>query len=158
MKLYHGSNTVIKQPDLNKSKPYKDFGQGFYLTADRHHAQRLAEQRASFLGGEPFVNTFLFDETLMQSTELRVKQWHEYCVEWGRFVMQNRDHEVMQPCHNFDIVYGPIADDGVAFQIRRCKAGSITIEQMVEELKYERGITFQYYFGTQRALTKLIAL
>lgn len=158
MKLYHGSNTIITEPDLTKSKPYKDFGQGFYLTADRHQAQRLAEQRASFLGGKPCVNMFLFDETLMDSRELHVKQWHDYCVEWGRFVMQNRDHEVPQPCHNYDIVYGPIADDGVAFQIRRCKAGSITIEQMVEELKYERGITFQYYFGTPRALEKLTAL
>ena len=32
MKLYHGSNMVIDQIDLSKCKPYKDFGQGFYLT------------------------------------------------------------------------------------------------------------------------------
>ena len=33
MKLYHGSNIEIITPDLSKSKPYKDFGQGFYLSA-----------------------------------------------------------------------------------------------------------------------------
>ena len=32
MKLYHGSNVEIKDIDLNKSKPNKDFGQGFYLS------------------------------------------------------------------------------------------------------------------------------
>ena len=32
MRLYHGSNVVIQQIDLAKCKPYKDFGQGFYLT------------------------------------------------------------------------------------------------------------------------------
>lgn len=32
MKLYHGSNTAIVRIDLARCKPYKDFGQGFYLT------------------------------------------------------------------------------------------------------------------------------
>ena len=31
MKLYHGSNVDISVPELSKSKPYKDFGQGFYF-------------------------------------------------------------------------------------------------------------------------------
>lgn len=34
MKLYHGSDTAIELIDLDKSKPYKDFGKGFYLSAD----------------------------------------------------------------------------------------------------------------------------
>lgn len=158
MKLYHGSNTLVTLPDLSKSKPYKDFGRGFYLTADFKHAQRLAEQRTSYLGGKPFVNEFVFDESLMHSTELKVLLWKEYCIEWSRFVMMNRDKDVPQPCHDFDIVYGPIADDGVAFQIRRCKAGAISIEELVEGLKYSRGITFQYCFATERALAKLTVI
>ena len=69
--------------------------------------------------------------------------------------MRNRDHELPQPCHQYDIVYGPIADDSVAYQLRRCKLGFISIEQMVKELKYAKGITFQYFFGTQKALNLL---
>lgn len=53
MKLYHGSNIDIVQIDFAKSKPNKDFGRGFYLTANRDHAQQLAEQRAMFFGGNP---------------------------------------------------------------------------------------------------------
>lgn len=45
MILYHGSNVEVEMPDLNKSKPYKDFGQGFYLSADRNQALRMAEQK-----------------------------------------------------------------------------------------------------------------
>lgn len=45
MKLYHGSNIEIITPDLLKSKPYKDFGQGFYLSADRNQVVRMAEQK-----------------------------------------------------------------------------------------------------------------
>lgn len=32
MKLYHGTNVDFSEIDLSKCKPYKDFGQGFYLT------------------------------------------------------------------------------------------------------------------------------
>ena len=42
MKLYHGSTVEIKEIDIAKSKPNKDFGRGFYLSADRMQAQRLA--------------------------------------------------------------------------------------------------------------------
>ena len=42
MKLYHGSNIEINTPDLTKSKPYKDFGKGFYLSANKEQAIRMA--------------------------------------------------------------------------------------------------------------------
>ncbi len=32
MILYHGSNRLITNIDLSKSKDFKDFGRGFYLT------------------------------------------------------------------------------------------------------------------------------
>ena len=34
IKLYHGSNVEIEQIDLSKSRPFKDFGRAFYLSAD----------------------------------------------------------------------------------------------------------------------------
>jgi hypothetical protein len=52
-------------------------------------------------------------------------------------------------------VYGPIADDGVTYQLRRYEGGLISLSQLVEELKFSKGITFQYYFGTQKALSQL---
>lgn len=50
---------------------------------------------------------------------------------------------------------GPIADDGVTYQLRRFQSGIISMKQLVEELKYAKGLTIQYYFGTERALTYL---
>lgn len=49
MKLYHGSNIEINKIDLGKSKPYKDFGCGFYLSDDREQAYKLAEFRIVLL-------------------------------------------------------------------------------------------------------------
>lgn len=35
IKLYHGSTVIIDRIDLAKSRPNKDFGRGFYLSADK---------------------------------------------------------------------------------------------------------------------------
>lgn len=32
MILYHGTNIEIDEIDLDKCRPYKDFGKGFYTT------------------------------------------------------------------------------------------------------------------------------
>jgi hypothetical protein len=156
MILYHGSNVKIEVPNLLKSKPYKDFGQGFYLSADKSQALRMAEQKTlQLLFGEPIVSEFEFDEALLQSNELKVKIFEDYSVEWANFILHNRDINKQHPIHDYDIVYGPIADDGVTFQLRRYQAGTISIEELVKELKYAKGITFQYFFGTSLALEKL---
>lgn len=41
--LYHGSYCEVRQPDLQKCKQYKDFGQGFYLTKDLEQAKNFAK-------------------------------------------------------------------------------------------------------------------
>lgn len=157
MRLYHGSDTVIMKIDLDKSRPYKDFGKGFYLSADYSQALDMAKQRAKQRPGigAITVNCFEFDESVMTSGELKVKVWDDYCIEWAEFVIRNRNRKLPYPCHDYDIVYGPIADDGVTFQIRRYESGYLTIEQLVSELKYAGGITFQYFFANEKAISKL---
>ena len=159
MILYHGSNMEVAVPDLAKSKPFKDFGQGFYLSADKGQAMRMAEQKTLLMmTGEPIVTEFDFDESLLQSGELSVKVFEDYSVEWATFILKNRDIHEKHPTHDYDIVFGPIADDGVTYQLRRHQSGAISIEELVRELKYARGITFHYFFGTPVALSKLTKL
>lgn len=61
MILYHGSNVEIDVIDFEKSKPGKDFGLGFYLSADKKQAQEMAEKKALLLGGTPTVTRFEFN-------------------------------------------------------------------------------------------------
>ena len=98
---------------------------------------------------------FLFDEKKMYSSELKVKIYSDYSEDWALFILANRDKNNVHPVHDFDIVYGPIADDGVTFQLRRYQGGVISISRLIEELKYAKGITFQYFFGTECALKLL---
>jgi len=156
IRLYHGSNVKIEVPDLIHSKPYKDFGRGFYLSPNKQQAWDMALQKVNQTKeGKAEVTEFLFDETLMASDKLKVLSYPDYCEEWALFVLANRDKQREHPIHDYDIVYGPIADDGVTYQLRRYEGGVISLSRLVEELKYAKGITFQYFYGTQRALQLL---
>ena len=153
--LYHGSTVNIEVIDLQKSRPNKDFGRGFYLSADRQQAWRMGEFKALTEGGEPVMNEYLFDETLLSSKKLRVLTFEGYTKEWADFIFLNRNNKTDKPAHDYDIVYGPIANDRVGVQIGKYEAGDITLEQFLQNLKYMKGVTFQYYFGTEIAISKL---
>lgn len=47
--------------------------------------------------------------------------------------------------------YAEIMEEGYDGVIR-------TIPELIDELRYHKGITFQYFFGSQRALDKLTRL
>ena len=153
--LYHGSTTDIDRIDLTKSRPNKDFGRGFYLSADRQQAWRMGEFKALTEGGTPVLNSYRFDERVLTSGELRVLTFEGYTREWADFIFLNRNNPHDAPAHDYDIVYGPIANDRVGVQIGKYEAGDITLDQFLQNLKYMKGVTFQYYFGTECALAKL---
>lgn len=156
IRLYHGSNIRIGVPNIRYSKPFKDFGRGFYLSADKQQAWDMAFQKVNQTReGKAEVTEFLFDETAMSSGYLKVLNFPDYSEEWAQFVLNNRNKNALHPTHDYDIVYGPIADDGVTYQLRRYEGGVISLSRLVEELKYAKGITFQYFFGTERALQLL---
>ncbi len=157
MILYHGSNMSVDRIDLTKSKPNKDFGRGFYLSENEVQAIEMATFKSMQLGGEPVVSEFEFDETIMRDTSLRVKIFEDYSEEWADFVFANREGGITDT-EKFDIVYGPIANDKVGLQIRKLKDGSIDKAEFLNRLKYMKGITFQYYFGSEEAIKHLIKL
>lgn len=67
----------------------------------------------------------------------------------------NRRNRTRTPLHHYDIVIGPIADDAVGYQIRRYVSGLIDMDKFLEELKYMKGQTMQYFFGTKEAIRYL---
>ncbi len=152
MKLYHGSNTIIEQIDLSKCKPYKDFGQGFYLTAIREQAEQMARRTSAIYGGEPVVTEFEFDETALNV--LSVKTFEEPSEEWALFVMANRSRNHLQPTHGFDIVIGPVADDTIATLFRNFDDGIIDLPMLVNGLKYKK-VSSQYLFHSVEAIKYL---
>ena len=131
MRLFHGTNIDFKEIDFQKCKPNKDFGKGFYLTDIKQQALDMAVRRTKFSScGSPIVQEYEFDESLLSSKELKVAD------------------------DNYDIVVGPVADDSVVYQINIFMLHFITIEELVKRLEYKK-LNSQYFFGTEKAISKL---
>ncbi|MBR2238304.1 MAG: DUF3990 domain-containing protein [Prevotella sp.] len=156
MKLYHGSNMSIDEIDLKRGRRGKDFGQGFYLSADRSQAQMMAERTVDREeSGEATVTTYLFDDSILfKPSDLKVKVFEGYSIEWAEFILMNRRNKTYEPVHDYDIVYGPIADDKVGLQISRYQLQYIPMDELIRQLSFIRP-TFQYFFGTERAIRLL---
>jgi len=157
MNLYHGTNTPFTHIELAKSRPNKDFGRGFYLSADLQQAVQMAQHKSLQEGGTPVVQAYRFDERLLSNGELKVLRFDSYNEEWVRFILRNRTNTSSEPCHDYDIVIGPIADDKVGVQLFRYLNRYISIKKLIANLKYKK-MTEQYFFGTERAIRHLIRL
>lgn len=155
MILYHGTNVDFGDIDLTKSKTNKDFGKGFYLSDSYEQAEEMSRFKVMTLGGSLIVNEYQVSDSILEDKSLNVKVFNHYSREWAEFVFANRRNGSETPIHNYDVVYGPIANDKVGLQIRKLQDGSIDFEEFLHRLKYMKGITFQYFFGTQQAIDKL---
>lgn len=82
MILYHGTNVDFDEIEIKKTRNYKDFGQGFYLTDIKSQAEELATKRALMFGGTPIVQKYEFDEQLLESPDIKVLQFDFVCAEW----------------------------------------------------------------------------
>ena len=111
----------------------------------------MAQKKARLFGGTATLITYEFNEADL-SPDLKVKRFPEKAsVEWVMFVYDNRDRKNTTPIHDYDIVIGPIANDGVVLQLTNYREGIYTPEQ-VAKLLQDRYLDQQYYFGTERAL------
>lgn len=163
MRLYHGSYRRITDVDLSRSREYKDFGKGFYLTPDFGRAVTMANRSVVLnQSGSAEVNPFIFNKSSC-SPELRIKEFRSNNWEWARFVMMSRDRSIIPPyAHDYDIVIGPVADSSVDAEIEsyRREYGDEyllpkNLKILASRLKYHSSY-IQYCFCTARAIENLI--
>jgi len=150
MILYHGTNMDFKAIDLAKCIPFKDFGKGFYLTDIRDQAEALALKKSKLFGGSPIVQEYVFIPEEAEEMGLEIRCFEKPSREWAEFIFNNRNRN-SNFHHDYDIVYGPIANDGVAYLLGRYEEGSISLDELAKELEF-RELNNQYYFGTQKAI------
>ncbi len=62
MKVFHGSNIEIHSIDFSKCRPFKDFGQGFYLTSIKSQAEKMANRVVRIYGGAPCITAYELNE------------------------------------------------------------------------------------------------
>lgn len=161
MKLYHGSNQRIDEIDLDKCRPFKDFGRGFYLTDIPEQAEKMAQRVARLYGGIPVVNEYDVDLEALLSSDLKIRRFLEPNRTWAHFVMNNRDRDFVNiestECNTdskYDVVIGPVANDDLALLFRQFVSGLITEDLLVNEMQYKK-LTSQYSFHTIKAISYL---
>lgn len=152
MILYHGTNTDFMSIDLNHSQRGKDFGCGFYLSESKTQAEEMAKFKVQLFGGQTIVQSYEFDEAHLNDGTFRFLRFDGYSKDWATFILANRQNKNADNIHDYDIVYGPIANDKVGAQIRNVIEQNIDMVTFLERLKYMKGITFQYFFGSEKAI------
>ena len=142
---------MVECPVIYRSNRTLNYGKGFYTTTSEKQAKEWVERRMvennTTCG---YINIYEFDERNL--SELKKLIFSEPTEEWAEFVMANRTQKDFT--HDYDIVYGPVANDRVYLQFGLYEAGAISVETLIRELKTYK-LVDQYLFHTEKALMTL---
>lgn len=150
-KIYHGSIEVVERPEIHQPNRSLDYGSGFYTTTSFAQAKKLVERRMKNYGeAVGHVNVYELDDNALEG--MKTLLFEKPTKEWVDFVMRNRTERSFT--HDYDIVYGPVADDCVYTQFALYEGGIISMPTLIQELKTYK-LVDQYLFHTEKALTVL---
>lgn len=150
MTLYHGSNVIVKDPQIIEREKGRDFGPAFYLTPFKEHAERWAKRKVKQEGkGKPIVSIFEWNE---DTKDLKIKNFLFADMDWLNMVIECRSNVKYK--HGFDIVIGKIADDSVGETILYVIEGIMRKEDAIDRLKFKE-INSQVAFCSKRSLNNI---
>jgi len=151
MKLYHGSLIAVSKPEIREASHTLDYGRGFYTTTSYEQAEAWVKRKKNeWKTDKGYVNVYEFDKSALK--KLKSLIFHEPTEEWVDFVMQNRT--VKGFLHDYDIVYGPVANDRVYAAFALYEGGVLNKQELIRELKAYR-LVDQYLFHTEKSLESL---
>ena len=145
MRLYHGSDQSVRSPRILKTGRTMDFGEGFCTARSRQQASDWAKTVGwRRRGGRSTVTEYEYEE----SDDLRILIFEGPTEDWLEFVLANRNGDFV---HDYDIILGPVADDGVYDTLMDYSRGYLTKEMAIEKLKV-REFDGQMLFHTDKSL------
>ncbi|MBR1835260.1 MAG: DUF3990 domain-containing protein [Bacteroidales bacterium] len=151
MKLYHGSLEIVQKPEIRKANRTLDYGSGFYTTTSFEQAEAWVRRRMDETKQDwGYVNVYDILEAL--PTSLRKLIFQSPTEEWVDFVMRNRTEKGF--VHDYDIVYGPVANDRVYAAFALYEGGLLNKQDLIKELRAYK-LVDQYLFHTERSLQAL---
>lgn len=153
MKLYHGSLAKVEKPQIRPANRTLDYGIGFYTTTSESQAELWVKRKIRGEIRSGFINIYEFEPSSPE--KLKILHFSEPTEEWLDFVMANRTNMGYQ--HDYDIVYGPVANDRVYAAFALYEGGLLNKQQLIQELK-TYVLVDQLLFHTERALSCLIFL
>ena len=151
MILYHGSLVIVENPEIRVGDRYLDFGYGFYTTMNKEQAIKWTEKQKNRKGADTgYVSIYDLDIEKAES-ELKIIRFDEADEEWLSFISDNRKGQCGEV---YDIVIGPVADDGVYEVVRLYEIGVYDLEEALKRLRVEE-LYNQILFHTEKSLKYL---
>lgn len=151
MIVYHGSNTVIMEPDVGHSFRALDFGKGFYTTTVKEQAERWAKRKSNIYGQKKgIVSVYQMRDDW---SGLENKDFGENLEEWIDFVCKCRDsgNDYLQ----YDFITGKVANDKVFRVVDMYHSGIWDKERALKEIRVYPTYD-QTAFITQKAIKQLL--
>jgi hypothetical protein len=148
---------LFREIDFSRSRLRTDFGKGFYMGTNLGEARRWAVSQ-SMINETPKVIRYVLTDAIFDFTNNNLKRlWFSApTVEWLDFVRDNRriisnNISNKEPRHDYDIVYGPIANDKVVDVVDEYIDGLISVKEAITRVRVIPSI-FQISFHTSLAL------
>jgi hypothetical protein len=157
MTLYHGSDQIIKIPELRPSTRTLDFGAGFYTTANKEQAVNFSVKvynRSIREGTTPkgkFISIYEAGYERMKQ-ELDILHFKTADETWLDFVMANRRNAYNGK--KYDVIYGPVANDTIYRTLIAYENGVLSAEDTIARLKV-RQLFDQMTFASEKSLAFL---
>lgn len=151
MIVYHGSNVIVSNPDIEHSFRSLDFGKGFYVTTVKEQAERWARRKADICGTDKAVVTVYNMEEDFNG--LILKCFDDGLTEWIDFVCRCRDEE--KDYLQYDLIKGKVANDKVFRVVDMYRSGVWDRERALKEIKMYPDYD-QIAFISQRAINQLL--
>lgn len=126
IKVWHGSNVMVREPLVGIGRENLDFGLGFYVTAIPAQAEEWARNKARYyMQRDGVVNEYDFDLEGAVNDACFHKFEH-YDGEWLHFIVNNRRGG--DEWRQWDIIEGGVANDRVIDTVENYMAGLIDEE------------------------------
>lgn len=150
MRLYHGSLVKVDKPRIILTGHTSDYGTGFYTTTSYEQAEKWVIRKLDENQKHGYVNVYEWDEQSRNS--LYYLYFAEPNEDWIDFVHNNRT--VLNFDHNYDIVYGPVANDRVYAAFALFEQGFIDKQTLIREMRTYK-LVDQLLFHTEKFLETL---
>jgi len=147
MYLYHGGTETIEKPVIRSSLASRDFGSGFYCTDIRKQAEKWALRQSRIRKKSAVLNIFEFDLKALETLNCRI--FKDYTIDWLELIINCRKDP--QYKHEFDIVYGKIANDDVGETVQAVVNGLMPLDFALQKLVFMPANN-QYCFCSGRSL------
>ena len=140
--LYHGSEMIVIEPSLSKSKAYNDYGRGFYCTED----EELSKEWACKRGSNGFSNKYVLEldglnvVDLTDSSKYSTLEWisilirnRTFTIPIGSISEKSRDYLIERhslDLSNVDVIIGYRADDSYFSYAQSFLDNSMSLESL----------------------------